>query len=284
MRSVEESWFETEDGHRFAARVEGSADATRLIWLGAMGVPARHYDPLAKLLAQRGVQTWAPDWRGLGSSSWRADRRTRWGYPELMADIAQVIARTGPCWIGGHSLGGQFAALSAARNDLPGCALIAAGLPLWRSYGPLTGLALRLAVESAAAITGLLGYYPGRRLGFAGNEAQDVMLQWISVVRSGRYAHALGAEADESLARYRGQALALNFANDAYIPLASTELLLARMGHADTPITVLDGQDLGCAADHFAWMRQPQAVVHRLSRWLAAQRTSCESPGSDRLA
>jgi alpha-beta hydrolase superfamily lysophospholipase len=61
------------DGHRshLLARIPPSPTAT-LLWFGGMGIAARHYVPFAEALAERGIAVFAPDWRGLGSSSVRA--------------------------------------------------------------------------------------------------------------------------------------------------------------------------------------------------------------------
>ena len=63
------------DGHRASllARIPATPK-TRLLWLPAMGVAARHYLPFAEALATRGIAVFLHEWRGNGSSSLRASR------------------------------------------------------------------------------------------------------------------------------------------------------------------------------------------------------------------
>ena len=148
---------------------EGVPRAT-VYWLPAMGVPAKHYLPLAAALAARGVAVALHEWRGIGSSSLRAGRRSDWGYRELLgidlpAGLAAMRANWPQArpWLGGHSLGGQLACLYAALHpdEVMGLALVASGAPYWRRFrhGAVIGLAYALAPVLAA----LLGHLPGRR-------------------------------------------------------------------------------------------------------------------------
>lgn len=86
-----------------------------LYWLPAMGVPARHYLPLAEALAERGIGVVIHEWRGIGSSDQRAARRSNWGYRELLLDdlpagMAYVRSKwlDTPLYLAGHSLGGRL--------------------------------------------------------------------------------------------------------------------------------------------------------------------------------
>src|SRR5471030_925392 len=87
--------------------VHPAAEWQRLLyWLPAMGVPARHYLPLAEALAAQGVAVVVHEWRGIGSSNRRAGRRCNWGYRELLEDdlpaaLSAVRARwpQAACWL-----------------------------------------------------------------------------------------------------------------------------------------------------------------------------------------
>src|SRR5687768_6872989 len=140
------------DGHRFQLRRLASVDAaTRspgLLFLPALGVPAQKYDTFADALAARGIDVVVPDWRGLGTSTWRAGRRCDWGYRELFADLDAALASLGdnPRVFGGHSLGGQFAAMLAARRPAAcaGLALVASGVPYPATFPMRARLGIRL--------------------------------------------------------------------------------------------------------------------------------------------
>ena len=266
------------DGHR-AGLVLHEATAARagLLWLPAMGVPARKYSRFAGALAERGVATALHEWRGGGSSDWRAGRDRDWGYAELLADVAasrDALARRDPAvaWrIGGHSLGAQLAALAHAREPsrYAGIAIVGAGLPYWRSF-PAWQRPLLLAVFAwFRLLVAALGYFPGDTVGFAGREARRVIRDWTRSGLSGRYRIEGDAlDHDAALAALATPVFAVRFAHDRYVPAGSLDALLARMPratvarHALGPARFAQGR-----ADHFAWMRDTDPVVHLLADW-----------------
>ncbi|CAM5467945.1 Alpha/beta hydrolase OS=Rhodanobacter lindaniclasticus OX=75310 GN=B1991_01140 PE=4 SV=1 [Rhodanobacter lindaniclasticus] len=175
-----------------------------LYWMPAMGMPARHYLPLAQALADRGIAVVLHEWRSIGSSDRRAGRGCNWGYRELLQDdlpagMAVVRQRWPQArrWLGGRSLGGQLGLLFASLHphEFAGLLLVASGAPYWRRFrhGWLIGVAYALA----PLLADLVGHLPGRRIGFGGNEARGVIADWARSGRSGRYA-AAGMAQDSS--------------------------------------------------------------------------------------
>ncbi len=261
------------DGHSFRLRRHGLG-ARGLFWIPALGVPAQKYDPLAEALAAAGITTVLHEWRGLGSSSLRAGRGVDWGYRQLLQDLAAAIDSLDPAvrWaFGGHSLGGQFAAMAAALHPktCDGLALVATGLPFARTFGGRQRLGVTLFAHALPLLTAVAGYYPGHRLGFAGREAGQVMRDWAGTVRNGRYL-SYGGETplDEALARCDAPALALRFSEDWLVPEASLQALLAKLAGGPHTIETFDAARLGTTPDHFRWMRQPTAVAGRIAGWL----------------
>lgn len=249
-----------------------------LVWLPALGVAARNYQPFARDLAARGIAVALHEWRGLGSSDRRAGRQSDWGYRELLAlDLPATLAATRAAfpqarlWLGGHSLGGQIAALRAALDPggPAGLVLVASGAPYWRAFpwyrliGPV--------VTIAPWIAALRGYFPGRRLGFGGNEARGLIADWARSGRTGRYAAAgLEADLERRLADVRLPLLALRLSEDWLAPQASLDWLLAKMPQARAQREPLGPADLGgVPADHFAWMKAPAAVAARVAAFVA---------------
>lgn len=259
----------------------GPTGSTRghLLWLPALGVPARHYRPFAEDLAGHGITVWLHEWRGNGSSSVRASRRCNWGYAELLAEdipaslrVVNTAAESAPVWLGGHSLGGQLAILAAAMGApaVTGLALVGSGIPWWRAFPERAKLAL--AAVLVPALAALIGYFPGRRIGFGGREARGVMADWGRVARSGRYCVA-GLDVDFELA-CRTLALpvtAIALADDWFAPRSALDALLAKAPGAPQAVRVLDAQALGAPADHFAWMKAPHAVASALAEGLFRQ-------------
>lgn len=246
-------------------------------WMPAMGMPARHYLPLAQTLADRGVAVVLHEWRGIGSSDRRAGRDCDWGYRQLLQDdlpagMAAVRQRwpRASCWLGGHSLGGQLGLLCASLHphDFAGMVLVASGAPYWRRFrhGWLIGTAYVLAPWLAA----LVGHLPGRRIGFGGNEARGVIADWARSGRSGRYAAAgMKQDFERLLAALQLPVLALRLQQDWLGPPASLAWLLGKLGPGARRVETISRDDLdGAPADHFGWMKTPAPVASRIADWL----------------
>ena len=251
-----------------------------LYWMPAMGMPARHYLPLAQALAVAGVAVVLHEWRGIGSSDRRAGRDCNWGYRQLLQDdlpagMAAVRQRwpQARCWLGGHSLGGQLGLLYASLypHDFVGVVLVASGAPYWRRFrhGWLIGAAYALAPWLAA----LIGHLPGRRIGFGGNEARGVIADWARSGRSGRYAVAgMTEDFERLLAALQLPVLALRLQQDWLGPPASLAWLLGKLGPAARRVETISRDDLdGTPADHFGWMKAPAPVAARIAGWLAGE-------------
>jgi predicted alpha/beta hydrolase len=267
------------DGARFELLCVQPAGEWRqlLYWLPAMGVPAKHYLPMAEALAARGIAMVVHEWRGIGSSDRRASRRSNWGYRELLLDdLPPAIAAVQSRWpdkirlIGGHSLGGQVASLYAALHsvDYAGIVLVASGAPYWRAYP--RSLLIKIGCMLAPLAANLRGYLPGRRIGFAGNEARGLTADWARSARSGRYsATGMSQNLDELLAAVRLPIFALRLRDDWLVPKASLEWLLGKMPQSSHRAGVLTPDDLhGQPADHFSWMKAPAPIVERLADWM----------------
>ena len=81
-----------------------------------------------------------------------------------------------PLWIGGHSLGAQIAALAYAGDaELAGLAFAGSGVPHWRCFSGWQKPVALAAFGVVRGISGLVGHYPGKQIGFAGREARSVM-------------------------------------------------------------------------------------------------------------
>ena len=266
-----------DDGHRFKliARIPQTPRAS-LLWLPAMGIGAKHYVPFAEALARRGIAVFVHEWRGGGSSSVRADRETDWGYRELLtldlpASEALVAAHAPdvPRILGGHSLGGQLACcrLGLSPESAQRLWLVGSGAPYWRAFPMKTAWWLPFVYRFLAWLADFHGALPGRRIGFGGQEARGVIRDWSLTGLSGRYA-ARGVDVDleSAMAALTLDTHAVVLARDWLGPESSLRFLLSKLRRATTRVDVLDAAALGTRADHYAWMKQPDAVVDALLR------------------
>ena len=264
-----------DDGHRYSliARIPPQAQAS-LLWLPPLGVAARHYLPLAEALAAHGVAVFLHELRGNGSSNLRASRRVDWGYRQILAaDIAcsdAAMAAQAPATtriLGGHSIGAQFAACYLALHPqaFQTLWLVASGSPYWRNFPAPKRYVFPFAYQFVPWIADLRGSLPGRQLGFGGDEARSLMRDWARVGLSNRYAAAgMDIDLEAALARVSVEIRAVLMSRDWFAPRRSMQALLDKLPRSTSSLTTLDRNALGVTADHFAWMKQPQAVVDAL--------------------
>ncbi|WP_237064176.1 MULTISPECIES: alpha/beta fold hydrolase [Microbulbifer] len=239
-------------------------DAPLLLVLPALGVPASRYQRLQESLAEAGYSSAVTELPGTGTSRPRPSRRSDFGYNDLVHGfLPSLLERLGlPTAVLGHSIGGQVATL-AAREGLTGQARIvtvAAGHLHFRCWQGSMRMKV-LALAGLAWGSGhLLGYFPGRVLGFGGREARGVMADWAASVFSGRFA----PERRQTGENRAGPSLHLAISGDDFAPPAATARLASLLGgevrHLDLPLTG--------GNPHLSWLRAPDAIVAELQRWL----------------
>ena len=285
MADIETLTITSSDAHRFDATLypTDNAAAPVLIFLSALGTPARVYGRLGREMIQHGVQLCAPDWRGIGSSSVRAGRASDFGYRHLIEfDLAALIEAVrqrlphAPIWLGGHSLGGQMALLRAAAEPqgIAGVVMIAAG----SVHLPAYSWKLRFGVGSLALLSSLvgpvLGYFPGGRVGFGGREAAGLMRDWSRVAVTGRYRpDGSGIDYEGALRSLTLPVLALTFTADHWSPAPTAQALLRKLP-ADTAVHWHwdPSQTKGVAVDHYLWLKQPDLVAPAVAQQICQAR------------
>jgi predicted alpha/beta hydrolase len=271
----------TLDQHRFDATLHLADDpgSPVLIFLSALGTPSRVYGRFGREMAMHGVQLCTPDWRGIGSSSIRAGRRGDFGYRHLIEfDLASLIEAVrqrlpeAPIWLGGHSLGGQLALLRAAASPdaISGVALIASGSVHLPCYSGRLRMGVRSLVYVSRAVSPLLGYFPGSRIGFGGREAAGLMRDWSHVAVTGEYRPS-GSDVDyeKALSSLKIPILALTFAADAWSPALAAESLLKKLPKNSAIHWHWNSSDTaGLAVDHYSWIKQPVLVAPAVARFI----------------
>lgn len=234
----------------------------------AMGVPARYYRHFAAELASAGLGVLVTDLRGTGSSTPAPSRRSRYGYPDLTADVGAILdlpalkGRT--VFLLGHSLGGQACVqYLAGHPDAPvaGLILVAVGLPYFRTYGRLA-LGVFAYTQSIAAITALLRIWPG--WGFGGKQARGVIRDWGYTGRHGRFRHV----DDAAVAQVRTPILTVTVDHDQYTPAPTMDHLCGKLTGAPIERMHYTTAEAGQPLDHFTWVRASGPLVARIARFV----------------
>lgn len=267
------------DGHGFDLTLYPAAQNAPLLLIGpAMGTPARIYAPLAEAFAAQGLNAAVIELRGIGSSSLRAGRGTDFGYRDLvekdwtaaLAALRQRLAGP-PIFLFGHSLGGQVAVLHAAARpaEVDGAVIVAAGSVYHGGWSGAQRLGIFAFTQFAGLLAGLLGYFPGKRVGFGGTEARTLMQDWARLARSGRFdLSGSGTDYEAALSELPLPVLGLSFEHDTFAPHRAQKNLLDKLARARVTHLPLGERDTGARLDHYNWIKRPEAVVSRVTQWI----------------
>ncbi|RLK22521.1 putative alpha/beta hydrolase [Micromonospora sp. M71_S20] len=268
------------DGARIGLQVypdpDGVADAPLVLITPAMGVRARYYRPFAAALRAAGLAVAVADLRGTGESTPKPSRACRYGYSELAADVGAVLAALKTRRDGrrtlllGHSLGGQAALLHLAvhgDHDVDGLALVAVGVPWWRSYPGLRGYGVLPYTQGIAATARLLGVWPG--WGFGGRQARGVIRDWAHTARTGRFPQLDGVDAEAAVRALRTPVLAVSVDDDQYTPHETVDHLCAKLAAAPVARERYTPAQAGTRMDHFTWVRASAPLAARVARFAA---------------
>ncbi|MEM7104794.1 MAG: alpha/beta fold hydrolase [Bacteroidota bacterium] len=260
--------------------LDDKVDSKKVILLfPAMGVAASYYEPFAEKLVNAGFEVITADIRGHGLSSERASRKTDFGYREIVElDYPAVTAKVKSLYpdqqyyIMGHSLGGQMASLYASRgdDDCAGLILIACCSVYYKGWSGLMGPGTYLFTQVFGFLPKIIGYFPGKRIGFAGTEPRTQMQDWAYQARTGRY-HPNGSDFDYEMAlsELKIPVLAISLDGDSYAPPKAVKHLLGKF-HSDAPIDYqhLSKEDMGVPkVTHFSWVKIPGKLINYIADW-----------------
>ena len=98
-------------------------------------------------------------------------------------------------------------------------------------------------------------------------EARSVIADWARTAISGHYA-APGVDVDleAGMARFGGDVRALTFDQDWLAPPESTAFLTGKLANAQVTAGHFDAAMAGTVADHYAWIKAPDATADWLLR------------------
>jgi predicted alpha/beta hydrolase len=234
-----------------ASGSEGAAANVAVIHCGA-GIPASRYARFADFLAGRGMPTLTYDFRGIGLSRPVSLR----GFPATLEDWAQYDCAAAIGWLRtrfpaadmtgiAHSIGCLL--LGAAENAAEQARLVMIGghTGYARDYGRRYRVPMTLLWHGIMpAVTRLLGYFPGRRLGLGEDIPARIALQWAAR-RSPELRPAGTDPGDmrtrgllERCAALRRPALLVSISDDAFATPSGIRRLMAYYPRLD-PLTHL---------------------------------------------
>jgi predicted alpha/beta hydrolase len=261
----------------YSGKVDESSPV--VLFVPAFGVTAEFYEPFAVACAEHGWVTVTADLRGNGHSSVRPSRKTDFGYHEIVScDLPAYVTAVkrefpeNPFFILGHSLGGQLSALYLSTNPgavtglilLTSCSVCFRGWDFPQNIGVLLGSQLfRLLAE-------LFGYFPGRKIGFAGIEARQLMRDWGNEALTGRYRIAnTGQDFEKLLGQITLPVLAVNFENDFLAPKKAADILCRKLEGARLTRWHFAEKELGPdRMDHFKWVKNPEPLASKINEWI----------------
>lgn len=253
-----------------------NARATLLL-LPALGIRAKLYFRLARVLSEAGLSTALLEQRGHGESPYRPGYGRDFGFREYLDDdlpaaLEEVrsLSSGAPLVLAGHSLGGHFSTLSAGRRpgDFAGIVHLACSFPYHADFAPRQARLIRLLSRLMPLFAVLPGYYPGDRIGFGGREYLQLMRNWCQWARTGRFDFDGCSGCAERVAGYTGPVLSIALDGDDYASAKGISRALEPFVNASVSRVILGQAEQGQYRGHADWARQPDGVARRILDWL----------------
>lgn len=228
----------------------------------ATGVLARYYHRYAQFLVDAGFDVLTYDYRGIGLSRPVSLRGCgfRWrDWGQLDCDAALRAAhdrrREGKLLVVGHSVGGFLPGLAESGYLIDRMLTVGAQYGYWRDYARDGWMGLFLKWHIAMpAITRLLGYFPGKRLGWLEDLPAGVACEWAFKGARTEDSHP-ASERDAVLdrfAEFHAPILAVVVSDDTIGTEAAIRRSLAYYRRAPNSVALVSPDDLGMATiGHF---------------------------------
>jgi predicted alpha/beta hydrolase len=223
----------------------------------ATAVLARYYHRYARFLARHGFNVLTYDYRGIGASKPESLRgcgyRWRdWGELDFDAALTFMHARRSdaPLMVVGHSIGGFLPGLAESAPRIDRLLTAGAQYAWWWDYAPCQRLGLFLKWHIAMpVITALVGYFPGRKLGWLEDMPAGVANEWSFRGPKFERSHPR-TERTAVLARMsavRAPILAVTMSDDEFGTVPAIQRALAYYTQAQRTAVLLRPEDYGLA-------------------------------------
>lgn len=275
------------DGGWYLALRDFSAadsDATKPVILvfAAMGAPARAYRRLARWFAEHGYAIATMDTRGTGESTPTPKRGIDFGVSaHLYGDWPAAIAWARATYpnrkivLLGHSIGGQLSSIYAGQHSekIAALVLLTTTAVWWKA---VPGIAHRLGAlvmfSVFAAVSRLLGWFPGQRFNWGLPLARQLVLDWARWGFTGRYTDTQRRNLDIALANVTAPVLSISFTDDLRLaPKAACDDFVRRMPKARLTRWHLTPEEIGLKeASHFTHLRGAPLLWQRIDSWITS--------------
>ena len=262
----------------FAPGEDSGAKPLVVIWPG-FGMGARYFKPIARWLRDQGFPTAIGELRGQGTSSAVASRKRSWSYHTMVVEdypltIAAAKDALGlpprhPVVLLTHSMGGQIATLflstaAAREHNVIGMMGVGTGSPYYKAFKGRARLRVGVGAPFMAAVSRVLGFWPGGRIDLAGYGRQSGrhVREWAEFSRSNSLSGMAGDDYSTATTEVTVPVLMTRFTDDEDCTLASAEALAQHLPAAHPVVEELEG-GLG----HNKWARNPEIAGRRFVRF-----------------
>ncbi|MBE1285655.1 MAG: hypothetical protein GJ676_20250 [Rhodobacteraceae bacterium] len=233
-----------------------SAPRAALVLNSATGVPQGYYRAFATWLAQeRSIACLTYDYSGFERSAAPHPKASK----ATMADWAlvdQPAARTEmrrllpgvPLWVLGHSVGAMLMPLQDGLEDVQNMIGVASGLVHHSDHPwPYQALARSFWFGHVPVMVKLLGYLPGKLVGFGADLPAGVYWQWrLWCTTKNAYLDEMGKTLPQADWSRSGAPVTLNaFTDDSTIPPKCTQRLAEVYGGSDVSVRIIDPVEHG---------------------------------------
>lgn len=253
--------------------------STVIVVFPAMGIFASYYEKLGSELAKNGFDAITADLRGNGKSSIRPSSKVDFGYADQLdqeyTTVFSHIEAVFPnkrIFVLGHSLGGQLGCLMASRKThrIDGIILVACCSVYYKGWDGMARIKTLFGTQFLGLVSSIMGYLPGKQVGFGGLEARTVIKDWSRQARNGDYVLSNDRRDYETkLAELEIPVLAVSFQGDHLAPPKAVDHLLGKLKRSKIEHLHLkkDGPR-NDGYNHFNWAKKPTKLVGVVSEWI----------------
>ena len=161
-----------------------------------------------------------------------------------------------------------FASRKTAKLD--GLILSATCSVFYKGWLGLSAYRILAATQFINLASMILGYFPGKKLGFGGTEARGVMADWSRQARTGRYLLDNDPHNyEEELDAISLPVLAISYEGDDLAPKGAVDHLLGKLSSSNIEHDHLKKNDpRNESFSHFSWAKKPENIVTILDNWI----------------